>query len=60
MTLAYDTLRYQMESEMPQAMLVRKRIHTEQTETAYVLHAYVECIEDIARIEEIKIKGISG
>ncbi len=59
MTLAYDTLRCQMESEMPSALLVRKRIHTEQTDAAYILHAYVECIEDIARVEEIKIKGIS-
>lgn len=59
MALAYDALRYRMESEMPGAMLVRKRTHAECLDTAYVLHATVECIEDIARVEEIKIKGIS-
>ncbi len=59
MTLAYDTLRYCMEAEMPGAMLVRKRTHGELSDTAYVLHATVECIEDIAKTEEIKIEGIS-
>ncbi len=60
MELAYDTLRYRMESELSDdAMLVRKRTHAEPTESAYVLHAYVECIENIAKTEEIKIEGIS-
>jgi hypothetical protein len=59
MTLAYDTLAEHMESEIPDAILTRKRIHTEKTDTAYVLVATIECIENIARVEEIKIKGIS-
>ena len=58
--VAYDTLRYRMEAELSDgAMLVRKRTHGERTESAYVLHAYVECIENIAKTEEIKIEGIS-
>ena len=59
MTLAYDELRAQMDREIPDAMLMRKRLYGEQTDSAYVLHATIECIENIARVEEIKIKGIS-
>ena len=58
--VAYDALRYRMESELSNdAMLVRKRTHAEPTDGALVLHATVECIENIAKTEEIKIEGIS-
>ena len=57
--MARDALMAHVADEIPEAMLVRRRTQVEQTETAMTLHAYIECIENIARIEEIKIEGIS-
>jgi similar to stage IV sporulation protein len=58
--MARDALAAQIADGIPEAMLVRKSTRTELTDTALTLQCYVECIENIARIEEIKIEGISG
>jgi len=59
-TMARDMLAARIDGEICEAMLVRKSTHTTLSDTALVLHATVECIENIAKIEEIKIEGISG
>lgn len=59
-TMARDALAAQIASEIPEAMLVRKSLRTELSDTLLTFYAYIECIENIARIEEIKIEGISG
>ena len=59
MTLAHDTLRYSFHIELDaDAMLVRKRTYAEPREGSFVLHARMEYIENIAKVEEIKIEGI--
>lgn len=52
---AYDALYEQMESEVPDGSLVRKRVTTEITDAAVVLRCRAEYLENIAILREIEI-----
>ena len=58
MELAYERLRWQMESEVPQGNLLRKALSSELTDGAFILRCEAEYIEDIAQTQEIEIEGI--
>lgn len=53
---AYDALLEQMEKEVPEGMLVRKRVSTELAEGAVVLRCRAEYLENIAILKEIEIE----
>ena len=54
MELAYYKLRELLESELMGAELLKKSVSYEITDTAYVLYCTVECIEDIAVMQEFE------
>ena len=54
--LAYYELRAILETELPDAQLLKKSLYGELTEDSYVLKCTVVCIEDIAKISEFDIK----
>ena len=56
--LALYRLRCLMDSEVPEGMLLKKRIQTRLTDSSYELDCQAEYIEDIAITKEIEIDGI--
>ena len=54
--LAYYELRAMIDTELPDAQLVKKSIYSELTQDSYILKCTVFCIEDIAKISEFDIK----
>lgn len=52
MNVAYYRLREMMESELSGAELLMKNIECEITDTTYILYCKVECIENIAEMQE--------
>lgn len=56
--LALYTLRCQTESEAPNAILLKKTMSAQFTDSAYRLNAVIEYIENIAYTKENKINGI--
>ena len=56
--LAFYQLRMMIESEIPEAQLLKKSITTECYDDKFVLECTVYCIEDIAKISEFDIKQV--
>lgn len=56
LSLAYYELRAKIETEIPDAQLLKKSIYGELYEDSYILKCTVVCIEDIAKISEFDIK----
>lgn len=57
--LAYYQLRLQMESEVPEGMLVRKTLRYELTDEEFILWCDAEYLEDIAKPVKIEVEGAS-
>ena len=57
--LAYYRLRCQMEQQIPDGELVRKRLTASLDETSYVLRCTANYIENIARMKEIEVELFS-
>lgn len=57
--LAYYRLRCQMEEEIPEGQLVRKRLTTVLGEDTYELRCTANYIENIARLKEIEVELFS-
>ena len=55
MDIAYHRLREIMESELSESELIRKTVEYEITDSAYILYCRVECIEDIAVMQEFEL-----
>ncbi|MBR2354075.1 MAG: sporulation protein YqfD [Clostridia bacterium] len=55
--LAYYHLRLQMDSELPEGMLVRKSLTWELTEEEYILRCDAEYLENIAEVKKIEVEA---
>ena len=53
---AYEALLLQMEREVPEGMLVRKRVTSEITDTGVALRCHAEYLENIAILKKIEIE----
>ena len=58
LALGYSALDSLLCKELAESELLSKEISTELSEGSLILRCKVRCIEDIARVQEIKIDGL--
>ena len=59
--LAYEALRRKIETELPEAELLKKTIRTEMDDGVFRLVCTLTCLEDIGKVQEFSVDyGAAG